>query len=144
MNVYILKISFFVQILFDVNLNFIKQFNFLEIFCDVDGINLSEKCVNVSCCIVLVSNMSKKPSILLGHALQWKDCHKHGRMAGLPFSADSCVLSMCGQFGVWSWQSLVCCKVVELCCTNSLLDLDVFRKVCFWFLFQSACQAVQM
>ena len=54
-------------------------------------------------------------------------------MAGLPFSAGSCVLSMCGQFGVWSWQSLVCGKVVELCCTNSLLDLDVFRKVCFWF-----------
>ena len=26
---------------------------------DSDGINLSEKCVNVSCCIVLVSNMSK-------------------------------------------------------------------------------------
>ena len=23
--------------------------------------------------------------------------------------------------------------MVELCCTNSLLDLDVFRKVCFWF-----------
>ena len=59
MNVYILKIRVFVQILFDVNLNFIEQFNFLEIFCDVDGINLSEKCVNVSCCIVLVSNMSK-------------------------------------------------------------------------------------
>ena len=37
--VYILKIRVFVQILFDVNLNFIEQFNFLEIFCDVDGIN---------------------------------------------------------------------------------------------------------
>ena len=57
--IYILKIRVFVQILFDVNLNFIAQFNFLEIFCDVDGINLSEKCVNVSCCIVFVSNMSK-------------------------------------------------------------------------------------
>ena len=59
MNVYILKIRVFVQILFDVKLNFIEQFNFLEIFCDVDGINLSKKCVNVSCCIVLVSTMSK-------------------------------------------------------------------------------------
>ena len=54
-------------------------------------------------------------------------------MAGLPFSAGSCVLSMCGQFGVWSSQSLVCGIVIELCCTNSLLDLDLFRKVCFWF-----------
>ena len=62
MNVYrppILKIHVIVQILLDVILNFIKQFNFLEIFGDFDGINLSEKCVNVSCCIVLVSNMSK-------------------------------------------------------------------------------------
>ena len=59
MNVYMLKIRVFVQILFDVNLNFIEQFNFLDILCDVDGINLSEKCVNVICCIVLVSNMSK-------------------------------------------------------------------------------------
>ena len=59
MNVYILKICVNVQILFDVNLNFIEQFNFLEIFVDFDGINLSEKCVNVSCCIVLVSNVSK-------------------------------------------------------------------------------------
>ena len=40
-------------------LAFIKQFNFLEIFRDVGGVNLSEKCVNVSCCIVLVSNVSK-------------------------------------------------------------------------------------
>ena len=23
--------------------------------------------------------------------------------------------------------------MVELCCASSLLDLDVFRKVCFWF-----------
>ena len=59
MNVYILKIHVDVQILFDVNLNFIEQFNFLEIFDDFDGIILSEKCVNVSCCVVLVSNISK-------------------------------------------------------------------------------------
>ena len=59
MNVYILKIHVYVQILLDVILNFIKQFNFLEVFGDFDGINLSEKCVNVSCCIVLVSSMSK-------------------------------------------------------------------------------------
>ena len=41
------------QIMFDVNLNFIKQFDFLEEFDDFGGINLSEKCVNVSCCVVL-------------------------------------------------------------------------------------------
>ena len=46
---YILKIRVYLQILFDVNLNFIEQFNFLEIFCYFGGINLSEKCVNVSC-----------------------------------------------------------------------------------------------
>ena len=57
MNVYILKIRVDVQILFEVVLNFIKQFDFLEEFDDFDGINLSEKCVNVICCIVLVSNM---------------------------------------------------------------------------------------
>ena len=56
MNVYILKIHVIVQILLDFILNFIEQFNFLEIFGDFDRINLSEKCVNVSCCIVLVSN----------------------------------------------------------------------------------------
>ena len=59
MNVYILKILVYLQIAFDVNLNFIEQFGFLEIFCYFGGINLSEKCVNVSCCIVLVSSMSK-------------------------------------------------------------------------------------
>ena len=47
-----LKIPVYLQILFDVNLNFIEQFDFLEIFCYFGGINLSEKCVNVSCCIV--------------------------------------------------------------------------------------------
>ena len=57
--IYILKIRVYLQILFDVNLNFIEQFDFLEIFCYFGGINLSEKCVNVSCCIVLVSNISK-------------------------------------------------------------------------------------
>ena len=51
-----LKIPVYLQILFDVNLNFIEQFDFLEIFCYFGGINLSEKCVNVSCCVVLVSN----------------------------------------------------------------------------------------
>ena len=56
--------------MFDVNLNFIEQFDFLEIFGYFGGINLSEKCVNVSCCVVLVSNMSKNPSIPLGYALQ--------------------------------------------------------------------------
>ena len=59
MNVYIMKIHVYVHILLDVILNFIKQFNFLEVFDDFDGINLAEKCVNISCCIVLVSNMSK-------------------------------------------------------------------------------------
>ena len=57
MYIIILKIRVDVQILFAVVLNFIKQFDFLEEFDDFDGINLSEKCVNVSCCIVLVSNM---------------------------------------------------------------------------------------
>ena len=47
-----LKIPVYLQILFDVNLNFIEQFDFLEIFCYFGGINLSEKCVNVSCCVV--------------------------------------------------------------------------------------------
>ena len=69
-----LKIPVYLQILFD-NLNFIEQFDFLEIFCYFGGINLSEKCVNVSCCVVLVSNMSKirapvLSSLLLGYALQ--------------------------------------------------------------------------
>ena len=59
MNVYILKILVYLQILFDVNLNFIEQFDFLEEFNDFGGINLSEKFVKVSCCIVLVSYMSK-------------------------------------------------------------------------------------
>ena len=59
MNVYILKILVSLEIVFDVNLNFIEQFHFLEIFCYFGGINLSEKYVNVSCCIVLISNMSK-------------------------------------------------------------------------------------
>ena len=45
--------------MFDVNLHFVEQFDFLEEFNDFGGINLSEKCVNVSCCIVLVSNMRK-------------------------------------------------------------------------------------
>ena len=57
--IYILKICVYLQIMFDVNLNFIEQFDFLEEFNDFGGINLSEKCVNVSCCIVLVSNISK-------------------------------------------------------------------------------------
>ena len=61
MNVYmyILKIRVYLQILFDVNLNFIEQIDFFEEFDDFGGINLSKKCVNVSCCIVLVSNISK-------------------------------------------------------------------------------------
>ena len=59
MYIYILKIRVSLKIVFDVNLNFVEQFDFLEIFCYFGGINLSEKCVNVSCCIVLVSNMSK-------------------------------------------------------------------------------------
>ena len=45
--IYILKIPVYLQILFDVNLNFIEQFDSLEIFCYFGGINLSEKCVNV-------------------------------------------------------------------------------------------------
>ena len=57
--IYISEILVSLQIVFDVNLNFIEQFDFLEEFNDFGGINLSEKCVNVSCCIVLVSNMSK-------------------------------------------------------------------------------------
>ena len=59
MYIYILTILVSLKIVFDVNLNFIEQFDFLEIFCYFGGINLSEKCVNVSCCVVLVSNMSK-------------------------------------------------------------------------------------
>ena len=35
MNVYILKILVYLQIVFDVNLNFIEQFDFLEIFCQL-------------------------------------------------------------------------------------------------------------
>ena len=42
--IYILKIRVYVQILFDVILNCIKQFNFLKIFGDFGGFNLSEKC----------------------------------------------------------------------------------------------------
>ena len=57
--IYILTILVSLKIVFDVNLNFIEQFDFLEILCYFGGINLSEKCVNVSCCVVLVSNMSK-------------------------------------------------------------------------------------
>ena len=57
--IYISEILVSLQIVFDVNLNFIEQFDFLEEFNDFGGTNLSEKCVNVSCCIVLVSNMSK-------------------------------------------------------------------------------------
>ena len=34
-----------------MNLNFIEQFDFLEEFDDFGGINLSEKCVNVSSCV---------------------------------------------------------------------------------------------
>ena len=59
---YILKIRVYLQILFDVNLNFIEQFDFLEIFCYFGGINLSEKCVNVSCaleCKVIVLESTK-------------------------------------------------------------------------------------
>ena len=59
MNIYILTILVYLKIVFDVNLNFIEQFDFLEIFCYFGGINLSKKCVNVTCCVVLVSNMSK-------------------------------------------------------------------------------------
>ena len=47
-----LKIPVYLQILFDVNLNFIEQFDFLEIFCYFGGINLSEKCVNVMSVVV--------------------------------------------------------------------------------------------
>ena len=42
MNVYILKILVSLQIVFDVNLNFNEQFDFLEIFSYFGGINLSE------------------------------------------------------------------------------------------------------
>ena len=58
MNVYILKIHVYLQILLVVILNFIKQFDFLEEFDDFDEIDLSKKCVNVNCCILLVSNVS--------------------------------------------------------------------------------------
>ena len=43
MYIYILKICVYLQILFDVNLNFIEQFDFVEEFDDFGGINLSEK-----------------------------------------------------------------------------------------------------
>ena len=39
--IYILKIPVYLQILFDVNLNFIEHFDFLEIFCYFGGIDLS-------------------------------------------------------------------------------------------------------
>ena len=42
--IYILKILASLYIVFDVNLNFIEQFDFLEEFNDFGGINLSEKC----------------------------------------------------------------------------------------------------
>ena len=42
MNVYILKILVSLQIMFDVNLNFIEQFDFLEIFCYFGGIKPSK------------------------------------------------------------------------------------------------------
>ena len=38
--IYILKIRVYLQILFDVNLNFIEQFDFLEIFCYFGGIRI--------------------------------------------------------------------------------------------------------
>ena len=38
-----LKIPVSLKIVFDVNLNFIEQFDFLERFCYFGGINLSEK-----------------------------------------------------------------------------------------------------
>ena len=59
---YILKIPVYLQILFDVNLNFIEQFNFLEIFCYFGGINLSEKCVRAM--VKQVPNL-KKPHLLI-------------------------------------------------------------------------------
>ena len=59
MYIYILTILVSLKIVFHVNLNLIEQFDFLEIFCYFGGINLSEKSVNVSCCVVLVSNVSK-------------------------------------------------------------------------------------
>ena len=37
--IYILKIRVYLQILFDVNLNFIEQFDFLEIFCYFGGMD---------------------------------------------------------------------------------------------------------
>ena len=50
MYMYILKIRVYLQILFDVNLNFIEQFDFLEIFCYFGGI--MQKYFNINSILV--------------------------------------------------------------------------------------------
>ena len=54
-----LKNHVYVTILIYQISNFIKEFNFLEILGDFRDISLSEKWVNVSCCIELISEISK-------------------------------------------------------------------------------------
>ena len=56
-----------------------------EVFRDFRGINVSKKCVNFSCCIGLVSGMSKNLNILSEHVPQCKGCGKHGKTVGLFF-----------------------------------------------------------
>ena len=41
------------------NLNFIVESQLLEVFSNLQGINLSERSVDISCCIELISDMSK-------------------------------------------------------------------------------------
>ena len=40
---------------------------------------------------------------------------------------------MWDRMGFWSWQILVYGRFFWLCFTNSLLSLEVFQRVCFWF-----------
>ena len=56
---YILKNHVYVQILIYNFSNFIKEYIFFQVIGNISEINLSEKCVNVSCCIELISDMSK-------------------------------------------------------------------------------------
>ena len=59
--------------MFDVNLNFVEQIDFLEIFCYFGGIGLSEKCVNVSCCVVVYQKKRKDQKPNQADPLQVKE-----------------------------------------------------------------------
>ena len=49
----------YVQILMYHISNLMLKSKFFKVFPDFQGINLSEKCVNVSCCIELISDISQ-------------------------------------------------------------------------------------